>query len=187
MPLPELALAILALLLTPGPTNTLVLLSAGERGFRATLRLIPAELLGYLSSVLPLLAFAHAASAQMDALRPAIALAAGLWVLALALRLWQRPDARAEAPMVTARQLYVTTFLNPKGLIFGLVLLPTAPAAASVPLFAGLVVAVALVWAGLGCRLPLGAQSRLAPVLRRAAACWLALLSLGIVAGGFSA
>lgn len=186
MPLPDLALAILALLLTPGPTNTLIFLSGAERGLARTLRLIPVELGAYLASVLPLLALAHLAAPQMAALRPAIALAAGLWVLTLALRLWQRPAAGQTAPAVTAGRLFVTTLLNPKGLIFGLVLLPHAPPVQSVPLFAALVIAVAVVWAALGRALPHG-SGRLLPLLRRAVACWLAVLSVGIVAGGFSA
>jgi threonine/homoserine/homoserine lactone efflux protein len=54
MSAPELALAILALLLTPGPTNSLMLLAGAERGLLRASRLIPAELMGYLTTVVPL-------------------------------------------------------------------------------------------------------------------------------------
>ncbi len=48
MSLEELVLALLVLLLTPGPTNTLMALAGAERGWTRALRLIPAELAGYL-------------------------------------------------------------------------------------------------------------------------------------------
>lgn len=50
----EMTLAVLVLLLTPGPTNSLVLLAGAERGWLGALRLVPAELSGYLLTVLPL-------------------------------------------------------------------------------------------------------------------------------------
>ena len=37
----ELAIAVLLLLLTPGPTNTLILLAGAERGLGGAARLIP--------------------------------------------------------------------------------------------------------------------------------------------------
>lgn len=188
MPTTTLLLALLGLLLTPGPTNTLMLLSGAERGFRATLRLIPVELAAYISTVTPLLLLASVAAPQLAALRPAIAVAAGVWVLMLALHLWRRPaDGPEGQPIVTPRRLFVTTLLNPKALIFGLVLLPATPPVAGLASFAVLVVAVALLWAGLGAGLPRARSNGLPLALRRAAACWLALVSLGIFANGFSA
>jgi threonine/homoserine/homoserine lactone efflux protein len=50
----ELTVAVLVLLLTPGPTNSLMLLAGAERGLTGALRLIPAEVAGYLLTVLPL-------------------------------------------------------------------------------------------------------------------------------------
>lgn len=186
MPTATLLLALLGLLLTPGPTNTLMLLSGADRGFRAALRLIPVELSAYLLTVTPLLLLAGAAAPQLAALRPAIALAAGLWVLMLAVNLWRRPATGAEIPLVTPRQLFVTTLLNPKALIFGLVLLPGTAPATGLAVFSLLVVAVALLWAGLGAVLPrTEAASPIA--FRRATACWLALVSVGILANGFIA
>ena len=45
--------AILALLLTPGPTNTLLTVGAAARGWRASLPLLFGELAGYLVVVVP--------------------------------------------------------------------------------------------------------------------------------------
>ncbi len=182
MHIPELALAILALLVTPGPTNTLMLLSGADRGFRATLRLVPLELAAYLCTVVPLLLLAQLAAPTLAMLRPAIAVVAGLWVLVLALRLWRTPDPAFDGPAVTARAIAVTTLLNPKAMIFGIVLLPQAPATVAVPLFCTLVVLTALVWAALGSHSPLRHGAGLPPALRRAAACWLGFVSLGLLA-----
>lgn len=186
MPTPELVLALLVLLLTPGPTNTLMLLSGADRGFRATLRLIPLELCAYLCVVVPLFLLAELAAPLLDTLRPAIAALAGLWVLLLALRLWRSPVRTGNSPLVTGRQVATTTLLNPKALIFGLVLLPGTPPVTGVAIFAALVVLVALVWTALGSHSPLRQSAGLPVSLRRAAACWLAILSIGIMAKGFA-
>jgi threonine/homoserine/homoserine lactone efflux protein len=184
----ELSGAILALLLTPGPTNTLLLVSGADRGFRASLRLIPAEVVAYVLLVLPLALLAQVLHDQIAALRPVIAVAAGAWVLWLAWGLWSVPMRAGPVSLVSARRVFVTTLLNPKGLIFGLVLLPAAPSLLlGTGLFVGLIVLVAMIWAAAGAVLPRKAGGALPPVLRRAAACWLAVLSVGIVAGGFSA
>lgn len=182
-----LLIALLGLLLTPGPTNTLMLLSGADRGLRATIRLIPVELAAYFCTVVPLLLLARCAAPQIEAWRPAIAVAAGLWVLTLALTLWRSPAATRGAPLVTAQSVFVTTLLNPKALIFGLVLLPGTPPATGLALFALLIVGAAFLWATLGAGLPRAKGTSLPFALRRVAACWLALVSLGIVANGFTA
>lgn len=190
MPTAELALAILALLLTPGPTNTLMLLSGADRGLRASLPLVPVELAAYLCAVTPLVVLAQAAAPQMAALRPAIALVAGLWVLTLALRLWRKPaqtDGGRDASLVTPHRIFITTLLNPKALIIGLVLLPGSALLPGLASFAALVVAVAILWIALGMRLPRAQGAGLPDLVRRAAACWLAVLSMGILANGFTA
>lgn len=190
MTMPELALALMMLLLTPGPTNTLVLLSGAERGFLKTLPLIPAELAAYLAVVLPLALAAEALSESLGILRPALAAVAGIWVLYLAWTMWRFTPERGQPQTVTARRLAVTTLLNPKGLVMGLVLLPAAGVGvASVTLMTGCIAAVAALWAFFGCCLPGPDEGADLPprLLRRAAAVWLAGLSVFIVAGGFTA
>lgn len=186
MTTPELSLAILALLLTPGPTNSLMLLAGAERGLRRASGLIPAELAGYLTSVVPLALLGQSVLETWPGLRAAVALAAAVWVAALAVRLWRLPEV-ATAPLVGARSLFVTTALNPKALIFGLVLLPAPDRlVGNLILFTGLVVAVALVWAGLGAMLQRGSsgQPRALFVLRRLASVFLATMSVLLLLRG---
>jgi len=188
MSMTELALALIVLLLTPGPSNTLMLLAGTEKGLLRSAALIPVELSAYLAAVLPLALASGALADRLGALRPAIAVAAGIWVLYLAWSMWRMaPDGAAPAA-VTARRLWVTTFLNPKGLVMGLVLLPAAGVGvASVALLSACIATVAAFWAFVGCCLP-GPEEGAAfpPLLRRLAAFWLAGLSVFIVAGGFA-
>lgn len=189
MTLPELSLAVLALLLTPGPTNTLMLLAGAERGFAGALRLIPAELAGYFLTVLPLVLVGAMIIAPYPAVQTAVVLGAGLWVAWLAIRLWRVPVS--EAPVgVGANVLFVTTALNPKALIFGLVLLPSPDhLALNLGLFAGLVIAVAALWAGAGALLRNRGQDRprFLLVFRRLASVWLAAVSVTLLLRGVTA
>jgi threonine/homoserine/homoserine lactone efflux protein len=184
----ELALAILALLVTPGPTNSLMLLAGAERGMAAALRLIPAEVAGYLLTVVPLSLLGGALLADQPKLRIAVTLAAAIWVAVLAVRLWRVPLAGASGPGVGARDLLVTTALNPKALIFGLVLLPNPDRlGANLALFVLLVALVALFWSGLGAVLGGRGQPRAVLVLRRLASVFLGVMSLALAFRGVAA
>ncbi len=190
MSLPELTLAVLALLLTPGPTNSLMLLAGAERGFSGAVRLIPAELSGYFLTVLPLTLIGAAVLAGHPELRAVVTVAAAVWVAVLAVRLWRGPWAAGGGHAVSARTLFVTTALNPKALIFGLVLLPSPDRlAANLAIFAGLVVLVAVLWGGLGAILRSGGmrQPRALFVLRRLASVWLAAISIVLAVRGVRA
>ena len=179
----ELILAILALLLTPGPTNTLMAMAGATQGWRGALRLLPAEIGAYLLVTLPLALFGTGLMAHFPLVKPLVTFAAGLWVMVLALRLWRLPDQPSQTA-VTQASLFVTTLLNPKGLMIGLILLPGPSLAANTGLFVLLIAAVACLWAGLGACLarrdtcPAGQTP---PVLRRVAGLWLAALSLGLI------
>ena len=185
----ELSLAVLALLLTPGPTNSLMLLAGAERGLAAALRLIPAELAGYLLTVVPLVLIGQRVLTAWPGLALAVALAAAVWVAVLAVRQWRLPALAAQAS-VSVRALFVTTALNPKALIFGLVLLPSPDRlAGNLALFAASVVGVAALWAGLGAALRGNGlrQPRALFVLRRLASVFLAAMSVLLVLRGVSA
>lgn len=186
----ELAIAVLLLLLTPGPTNTLILLAGAERGLGGAARLIPAELLGYLLTILPLTLIGADLLARHPGLRAGVTLAAGLWVATLAVKLWRAPVGSTTVAVAGAREIFVTTALNPKALIFGLVLLPSSDrVSANLALFAGLVVLVALIWGSLGALLRAGKsrQPHSFILLRRLASVWLAAISVVLMVRGAAA
>jgi threonine/homoserine/homoserine lactone efflux protein len=183
----ELSLAILALLVTPGPTNSLVLLAGAERGLRGAARLIPAELLGYLLTVIPLSIVGAAWLQRHPGLQATVTVAAAVWVAVLALRLWRLPAPSGESPSVGARALFVTTALNPKALIFGLVLLPSPDRlVANLASFVVLVIGVALGWAALGAALRGGGTGQPHALfwLRRLASVFLGGMSFVLAARG---
>lgn len=185
----ELSLAVLVLLLTPGPTNALVLLAGAERGWLRAMQLVPLELLGYFLTVVPLALVGATVLEGHAGLRSAVTLAAGGWVAVLAVRLWRVPDRAVDGQSVGARDLFVTTALNPKALIFGLVLLPSPDRLpANLAVFAGLVLLVAALWAGMGAGFRRGSgQPRAMLALRRLASVWLAAISLVLIAKGVTA
>ncbi|MFG1418629.1 hypothetical protein V5F38_07500 [Xanthobacter sp. V0B-10] len=186
----EFLFAVWALLLTPGPTNTLLALAGTGGGLARAARLMPAELAAYLLVTLPLAAFGAEALAQWPDAARLVKLAAAAWVAVLAVRLWRPGAAHGMAGEVTAGRVFVTTLLNPKALVIGLVLLPRGGApdfALHAGLFALSVLAVAAIWAGAGALLRRGAAGATPLLFRRAAACWLAVLAVALAGAALSA
>lgn len=179
--------AVLALLLAPGPTNTLMAVAGAQAGIGRVARLLPAELLGYLTAILPLLYLGGRLLDQLPFAAVALKIMAAVWVMLLAVRLWGLRADGAARDLVTARRVYVTTMLNPKSLIFGLVLLPPfddAMLPAKLAIFCLLVAGVALVWgaAGRATQFGDGGRDRL-QLTQRIAAVWLGTVSVTLIAG----
>lgn len=183
MPLSAFVLALLALLATPGPTNTLLAL-AGSRQGRAAATLLPAELLGYLAAVLPLSLARLWVDPAAGSLGTLLQIAAAVWVASLALRLGLQPPAGAcDAPQVTPGRIFLTTLLNPKVLVVALVLMqpPSAPGYLSeLAAFILLVPLIGLGWTRLGALLQGRGHPRRARLFQQGAALWLAALALGL-------
>lgn len=177
--------AILSLLCTPGPTNTLLTVCAAARGLRASLPLLIGELFGYFAVVVPLATIAAPLLDGRPALAATLRLAAAGWVLFLAIRLWRvtaSPKSDAGSARVTVGQVFLTTVLNPKAPIIGLVIMPHGTLGEIAP-FLGLF-SLLILSAGTGFLL-LGSLLGRAPVLsprlvyRIAAGC-LVVFSLGL-------
>jgi threonine/homoserine/homoserine lactone efflux protein len=144
------ALGVLALLATPGPTNTLLAASGAAVGFRASLVLLPAELCGYLLAIGALGALVGPAVAASPALGMAVRLAAGAYLAWSAWRLWRAGRGGVPAAPAAPGRVFVTTLLNPKALVFAFVLFPGHDAATAAAVFSGLVTVVALGWILIG-------------------------------------
>lgn len=179
-----------ALLLAPGPTNTLMGLAGARSGPRGFVPLLPAELAGYLTTILPLVWLGQGTLSQWPLAAVLLKLAAAAWVMVLALRLWGAGGAAGGSEAVTARQVYVTTALNPKALVFGLVFLPGIPDpafAARLATFSVMVVAVAILWGTAGKLVQAGGSADRLRLIQRVASVWLAVVSVTLVAGVVSA
>lgn len=148
---------VILVLITPGPTNTLLALGGTLDGPKA-LRLVAAELAGYLISI-GILTFLILMIPSLQQALPLLRLVCGLFVIGLAIRNWRKPDldGQARAASVNFLEVLVTTILNPKGLIFALQIFPSGGItsfAESLPyfgIFALICPTVGSLWTLLGC------------------------------------
>jgi threonine/homoserine/homoserine lactone efflux protein len=81
-------LAVLGLLATPGPTNTLLAASGAAVGVRRSLHLIPAEVSGYLCSILALALLLGPIAQNWPLFGSALRVCCGMWLAFLAWRHW---------------------------------------------------------------------------------------------------
>jgi threonine/homoserine/homoserine lactone efflux protein len=143
-------LTILAILGTPGPTNTLLATGGATVGWRRALVLMPAEATGYLIAVLFIGLVLGPVVARSPMIGTALRMLVAVYLLVLALRLWRRGGAMAMAQQtpITPRQVFVTTLLNPKSIVFALGVMPFGSPHLAIyfAAFLGLVLSVAFCW-----------------------------------------
>jgi len=159
------ALAILAL---PGPTNALFAVSGAAHGVRRSLVLIPAGAAGYLIAVTLLGLELGPVLAASPATARILRLFIGAYLFVLAVRLWREGSATAgRTAAVGAREVFVTTLLNPKALVFAMAVIPFGRPDVGLYLaaFAASVSLTGVVWltigAGAGRAARSGGQARL--------------------------
>jgi threonine/homoserine/homoserine lactone efflux protein len=182
-----LAIGIVVVLMTPGPTNTLLAAAGLRQGVRRSLPLIAAELGGYFVSISVWGRFLAQAAHALPWLPSLLRVAAGLYVAYLAVDMWRAavalPDSTQRANGM--RTLFVATLLNPKGLLFAGTIFP-AIAFAHLPayvfsmlMFACLLVPIALAWIAFGAALGSGKLGWLDPAkIQRGASVVLGVFSL---------
>lgn len=182
--------AVMLVLLTPGPTNTLLAAAGAAGGAKAGWRLPLTEAAAYLVSV-SLLGWAVGPVAEaVPALKTALRLAAGLYLAYVAFTLWRSGVATlGERRAVGPAQVFTATLLNPKCLIFafGLVPMDHPAAAAYLAAFAGCVLSAGTGWLLLGAALRRGLSPEKLRRAPRAAAVVLSGFSAALVASPFIA
>jgi len=149
--------ASLAVLLMPGPTNTILAGSGGATGFRRAAALPVAEAVGYSIAVGAFLAASSFLSTVPFAL-PTLKAIAAVWLLITAYTLWRQPVV----PDLTERRgafvrVLVTTLLNPKAMLVGTVLIPGMAGdrqGLAAAVFVGLSILAGIGWVALGSLLP---------------------------------
>ena len=118
-------LAVLTVLATPGPTNTLLASAAALKGVRGALPLLLAELLGYLVTVDLVGFLLRPLLVANPAIGVALKVAVALYLVVVAVRLWRDTATEAGARVAVGwTSVFVATLLNPKGLIFALAIIP---------------------------------------------------------------
>lgn len=160
---------VLALLAVPGPTNSLAATSGAVAGVRRSLKLVPAEVAGYLIAVTVLGLLLRPIMATFPGLAMVLRGTVGIYLLVLAVKLWRqgrRSMVQAAGPSaagaIGTTQIFVTTLLNPKAVVFALGIIPFESHRLPVYLagFAGLITVVATGWIITGATLGRAAHSR---------------------------
>jgi len=146
---------ILAVLIVPGPTNSLLWASGALRGLRASLPLLAAELGGYLIGVSSWRLLGEGLLKAAPQLGAVLKLVAAAYLVFLGWKLWRHAAEAAAGPRaVGPLQVFTITLLNPKGAVFAFGLFPPfASAAAALPylaLFAATVPTIGSLWIAFG-------------------------------------
>jgi threonine/homoserine/homoserine lactone efflux protein len=179
-------LAVLMLLGTPGPTNTLLAASGAAVGAGHSVKLIAAEVGGYVLAISLLIAVVGPVVADHAWFGAALRLAAGAWLAFCALRLWREAASGfslTETPISMGR-MFLTTTLNPKALIFAFVIFPPGTLGQVTPWFAAFAACTAVaggLWIGCGVVLERSLRDRVAPRrIWQAAAVVLAVFAVAV-------
>ena len=120
-------LAIIAVLLIPGPGNALFARSAHDQGILTTIRLMPAELLGYIYGMSLCALLIHLSMPIWPNLIHILHIASMFYVLWLAFHLWnttqlQQYTQKQQYPK--SRQIFISTLRNPKIVLLSAGVLP---------------------------------------------------------------
>jgi threonine/homoserine/homoserine lactone efflux protein len=117
------ALAVLFVLATPGPTNTLLATAAATAKFKNCSALILAEAMGYTISVGILLLLVRPITDTFAAIAVVLRIISTCYLIYLAWTLWRSGEPSSKGP-VRFRYVFVTTLLNPKAVVFAFLIFP---------------------------------------------------------------
>lgn len=147
------------ILLTPGPTNTLLASSGAQVGIRRSFALIPAEALGYVLAI-SLWGWLIGGLSHYAAWLPAVLkLLSAAYLVYLSYRLWRsthQSSADLQSTVISPLVLLLTTLLNPKALLFASAVFPVTvwqqmiSYLTHIGVFLTLIVPIALIWISLG-------------------------------------
>jgi len=119
----NVVLSVFAVLIIPGPTNTLLVTAAATLGPRRAGSFVFAEVAGYLLSISFLLCVVRPWAAQQETVRIVLQVACATYLGYAAWALWQRASDPHSQP-VRLHNVFVTTLLNPKSLMFAVFIFP---------------------------------------------------------------
>lgn len=189
--MPYIALALLAVLLVPGPTNTLLLQSGIAKGLNgSSLKLIIAEWFAYIIQVTAWGLVIGFLGMDYSWVASAVKVFAMCFLLYISLRLWFSVAQDLSAPLVTvsAGELFVATLTNPKGLFFVSFVAPPGTFLNLgsylwfIALFSLVLIPVGLVWVSLGTYFKHNLPSRLsAGLVNRMISLVIGLFAIGML------
>jgi threonine/homoserine/homoserine lactone efflux protein len=187
---PVFMLSTAVVLLTPGPTNTLLAAAGLGRGSWRALPLIAFELAGYLIAISGWGFFLTSMEPYYPWLSAAVRVVCGCYLLYVAVKIWLTSGRRSlsESHSIGPATVFMTTMLNPKGLLFASTVFPPQAFdnlqiySTATALFACVVVPIGAVWVALGAVIGSGRVIAINPVkLQRAFAFVIGIFSATIV------
>jgi threonine/homoserine/homoserine lactone efflux protein len=139
--MPDLTLfvsAVASILLSPGPTNTLLSASGALVGFTRSAHLILMELAGYGISIGIWLRYVRPVVDDMPQLGLAVRFGLICYLLVLARHLWRtRMTPTERTAVISGARVFFTTLLNPKALVFAFAIFPTLCGVSQTILYGG--------------------------------------------------
>ena len=174
------------LLIMPGPTNTLLATSGATVGFQRSTPLLLGELAGYIVSILLIEFVLGPTMSRAPSTALMLRAAAGAYLMVLSIKLWTAPFVLAHA-VISLRQVFVTTLLNPKAFVFALVIIPFGLPQASFYFsgFTAIVPAIGTLWIVIGTLLGRNTQPRYMKAFPKAASVILAIISATLIGSAF--
>jgi threonine/homoserine/homoserine lactone efflux protein len=164
-------LAVLSLLATPGPTNTLLATSGATVGIKRSLVMLAGELGGYLLSIAVLRIVLGPVIAAQPVVGIVLKVTVALYLVWIAVALWRRNSSLTGEGAVTLRSVFLTTLLNPKALVFAFGIIPVEHPMvwAYVLAFAITLPLVGLAWIAIGSIVGAASGERHAGTVRKVA------------------
>lgn len=120
-------LAMMAVLMTPGPSNALLASSAHQQGMAKTIVLVPAELMGYFYAINIWALIIHLSAPVWPNLIHILHFLSIVYVLWLAFHLWKSAHLQQhnqKHPSIQPRELFLTSLKNPKAILFAAGIFP---------------------------------------------------------------
>ena len=120
-------LAMMAVLMTPGPSNALLANSAHQQGMAKTIVLVPAELMGYFYAINIWALIIHLSAPVWPNLIHILHFLSIVYVLWLAFHLWKSAHLQQhnqKHPSIQPRELFLTSLKNPKAILFAAGIFP---------------------------------------------------------------
>ncbi len=117
---------VVTILLTPGPTNTLLASSGIQVGIKKSFRLIPSEAFGYLISITAWGFLIDKVATYLPLLPVILKLFSASYIVYLAIKLWRTANVEVsfDQTVIGAKELFLATLLNPKALLFATAIFP---------------------------------------------------------------
>lgn len=187
--LPVFVISTAVILLTPGPTNTLLAVGGLARGMRGAWPLVAFELAGYLIAISAWGVFLASVQQHYSWLGTAVRVASSVYLAYIAVKIWRstRMLAVQEQHPVSPWALFTATLLNPKGLVFASAIFPPhafddlMTGLGAMSLFACLLVPIGLIWIRFGAALGSGRLVWISPArLQQVAALAISVFSVSI-------